>query len=673
VFSPPKRFRRALTVLAIPLIFLSCEKRETPDESDIVTCNPQEGNWQAWVMAPDELVYPVGATRYGADGDSRRVDAESLLVGGDDISVERGTLVFDFGQNVAGYVELGVRGAADLSFDLRFSEASEFVFDTELRPYERVAKITIPFVWLPEYHEHRLDGNVDFRDPVQVGAYRYVRMDVHGGAARLDYVRVRFTSFRSTPEHLDGYFLCDDDLLNLIWYAGVYTLDLDTIRTDEGYSTCDETIGKGEWSVVDGSKRDRMIWAGDLFVGSRVDFVSRRDHRPSLDSLDYLGEHQLFNGLLPGCSPVGAVGLGAYAFLEYNLFWILTAWDQFVSTGDLGKLDERYPVVRKALGHIETRARGGLIDLNIASSGTWCWSLARRGKASFVNVLYQLSLRKAALMAEALGHLRDAEEYRKRASLVATQIDQLLWDEGRGIYVESDSDRVHVPLDANAMAILSGIAEGKEQRILDYLAHHHDSPFGLVNVDPAYEHTAYGVGFHNRRAIGFPNYFAAQAMFEMGDAAGALELMRRCFGHMAASEPASTMWEFIGADGRPEMSYIGMGHVWSAGATVLLSQYVLGIRPLEPGYRRFVIDPRMGDLGHVEGKVPTPFGPIFAKLDVTDDGLLVYLKIPEGTEAELDPPDGYTSWRDSDGARGDVTGGTMTIPPGSKCILFTGD
>ena len=101
------------------------------------TCDTGEADWQALVLAPPgPLVYPKEATWYGPNGDSRPVDPKRLLPGGDDVPVEPGILVLDFGQNVAGFMEMGFRDAQGISFDLRFSEAHEFIWDTAQRFYE---------------------------------------------------------------------------------------------------------------------------------------------------------------------------------------------------------------------------------------------------------------------------------------------------------------------------------------------------------------------------------------------------------------------------------------------------------------------------------------------------------------------------------------------------------
>ena len=62
-----------------------------------------------------------------------------------------------------------------------------------------------------------------------------------------------------------------------------------------------------------------------------------------------------------------------------------------------------------------------------------------------------------------------------------------------------------------------------------------------------------------------------------------------------------------------------------------LGRYVLGVRPLEAGFTKILIAPRLGPLRHVEGIVPTPRGPVMVKCD----GRRVEVEIPPGTSARV--------------------------------------
>ena len=56
--------------------------------------------------------------------------------------------------------------------------------------------------------------------------------------------------------------------------------------------------------------------------------------------------------------------------------------------------------------------------------------------------------------------------------------------------------------------------------------------------------------------------------------------------------------------------------------------YVLGVRPLEPGFARFVLSPYPDRFMEAKGAVPTPAGPIRVERRRTDAGLVVTAEGP---------------------------------------------
>lgn len=83
---------------------------------------------------------------------------------------------------------------------------------------------------------------------------------------------------QASPAAYQGYFLSSDNELNKIWYAGAYTVQLDTWMSDTAkswpYATgesdhADNQVphaDPGKEVIFDGAKRDRVVWQGDLAV-----------------------------------------------------------------------------------------------------------------------------------------------------------------------------------------------------------------------------------------------------------------------------------------------------------------------------------------------------------------------------------------------------------------------
>jgi hypothetical protein len=58
-------------------------------------------------------------------------------------------------------------------------------------------------------------------------------------------------------------------------------------------------------------------------------------------------------------------------------------------------------------------------------------------------------------------------------------------------------------------------------------------------------------------------------------------------------------------------------HAWGASPLYLLGKYYLGVKPTQPGYAAYVVEPDLGGLQWIEGKVPTPHGDIAVYADAT--------------------------------------------------------
>ena len=51
-------------------------------------------------------------------------------------------------------------------------------------------------------------------------------------------------------------------------------------------------------------------------------------------------------------------------------------------------------------------------------------------------------------------------------------------------------------------------------------------------------------------------------------------------------------------------------HAWGASPIYLLGKYYLGVSPTAPGYETYTVQPQLGGLQWMQGKVPTPNGDI---------------------------------------------------------------
>ena len=118
-------------------------------------------------------------------------------------------------------------------------------------------------------------------------------------------------------------------------------------------------------------------------------------------------------------------------------------------------------------------------------------------------------------------------------------------------------------------------------------------------------------------------YFGAYFLDAIGRSHpdSALAWIRTYWGGMLA-EGATSFWESydlrwpktnphlsLQADGTSGF-FVSLAHGWSSGPAAWLSENVLGVTPISPGYDTVRIAPQLLGLDFAKGAIPTPHGPI---------------------------------------------------------------
>lgn len=567
-----------------------------------------------YVVAPDDrIVEPESIERVDLNGGRLDQPEGMLAAGGSATYIERfpggdPSIVLDFGKVVSGRVTV-VTGASNQP-PMRIA-ASE-----SLRFLSREGDVT--------WGEQQAYGWQPARtgDDFESGqlTFRYLMLYLAGnGYVEVDQVVLDFVPFLGTPDTYAGCFESSDEELNRIWYAGAYTLELNTVET-----------ASGERLLFDGAKRDRAVWIGDVSVAARMEYVTHNQPDAVRNSLASMADLQRPDGTIPPSSFLD----NSLILYDYYAWWVVAFAEYYLYTGDDTFALDYYGNMQRQLEWFA--ARTGPNGLIVKDAGIeWAFTLGRTGEVTYINAVYYNALLVAAQMAEALGRADNAAVWRARADGVKAAINLRLWDAGRGAYVDSSVDRDHIPQDGNALAVLYGIASSEQARsILDYLQRTMWTPFGATNVDVPYGHNL----VHDKRIWPFMGYFEVEARFAAGDDARAYDLLRREWGQMLRSDPGSTMWEWMLADGTPETGFASLAHAWSGGVTASMTEHTLGIRRTGPGFTTFDAIPSPGDLSWARGRVPTPLGNIDVSWQTADGVFTESLVVPDGSSARAGVP-----------------------------------
>jgi hypothetical protein len=140
------------------------------------------------------------------------------------------------------------------------------------------------------------------------GGFRYLTVFLKDTAANdtsviIYNVQIEI-SFQPTWPNLrayQGYFHSSDDTLNKLWYSGAYTIQTNCIAPNTGRWVPmitrgwanNGTVGYGSSVIVDGAKRDRAVWPGDMGVAVPTAFVSTGDLESIKNALQIMFFYQV--------------------------------------------------------------------------------------------------------------------------------------------------------------------------------------------------------------------------------------------------------------------------------------------------------------------------------------------------------------------------------------------
>jgi hypothetical protein len=495
------------------------------------------------------------------------------------------------------------------------------------------------------------------------GGFRYLTIFVStSGWVDLTGVSLNFTPApgKANPAAYANYFYSSDNLLNRIWYAGAYTVQTNIIASNQGRvwppppSEWDNSalVGVGSSVLVDGAKRDRTVWPGDLGIAVPTAYASMHELEPARNALSTMYGVQDASGEIPWSGPPfnlkGSDTYHTWTLLGTSLYYTYSA--------DRVWLDSVWENYTRGMRFIIAKI-GGSGLLNVTRTQDWARS-GQGGENIQANALLYAALTGGATLATVKGDTALASSYSSRAAALKSAANSRLWDANVGLYKDNPSSNLY-PQDGNSLAVWYGLTDSaaKSTTVVNSLRSRWNT-FGATTPE-------WGGGVHP-----FTGGMEVHARFTANDDMNALAQIRRTWGYMLDSPigTKSTFWEGINADGSLAYggSFMSLAHGWSSGPTSALTFNVLGTAPeAQVGQYRFV--PHPGDLTSAEGRLTLPQGQLDAAWtrDPVAGTYTARLTSPGGTTGRIGVPklgganvtvsvNGAVVWRD----------GTFTPRPG---------
>ncbi|KAK0661450.1 hypothetical protein DIS24_g2726 [Lasiodiplodia hormozganensis] len=558
-------------------------------------------------------------------------------------------LVFDFGLEVGGIVHLSYSAIGSGVLGLAFSEAKNWIgltSDSSNGLFEAGDGAIYDTLFNTAAASNR---SYVMPDEKLRGGFRYLTLFLltnSTAATSIDIGDVQLElAFQPTWANLrayQGYFHSSDELLNRVWYAGAYTLQTNAVPVNTGRAwpamsagwANNGSLANGSTVIVDGAKRDRAVWPGDMGVAVPAAYVSTGELESVRNALQVMYDYQEADGAIPEAGPP----LLQKGSDTYHMWTMIGTYNYVLYTGDLDFLELVWDRYIKAMDYVYAKVDGsGLLNV----TGTRDWARWQQGwNNTQANMILYHTLTTAATLADWHTNTTNStlsSTFLSRASSLRTAINTHTWDASASLYRDNATLTTLHPQDANALSLYFSVAPSNQTSAISAALTQHWTPIGAEppelpgNISP------------------FISSLELHGHIAAGAAARALDLVRRSWGWYADhanGTGGSTVIEGYRTDGsfgyRAERgyghdpSYVSHAHGWSAGPTSVLTEGIVGLAVRDLAGRKWALRPLWGDLGFARAGFTTPMGKFEAGWERSENGTtVVWWSAPEGTKGEV--------------------------------------
>lgn len=425
-------------------------------------------------------------------------------------------------------------------------------------------------------------------------AGRYVELHIRNinSEFKLFYAGIRPTEY---PVENKGVFNCSDALHNMIYEVSVRTLHL---CMHEHYEDC-------PW-------REQALYACDSRNQALCGYYSFGEYDFVEASIDLLGKGKKSDGYLELCAPA-EIDITIPCF---SMLWIVKVAEYLMFSG---RVDYVKSILATVISMIDSYMSNLSNDLLITPQGSrywnfYEWSHGMDNESIFsdskglctqrfdapLNIFFIMTLKSAGVIANICGDTEREKEYLELCEQVKKAVHNKFWNDNKCAYVTyiGEGAPEHYAELTQSLALCTDTCPAELASALRQKLSSLDNDW----VEITLSHFIYKMD-----ALMMEPEEYGKVVFDY---------ITRDWGHMLFSG-ATSFWETLkGADDFAKAG--SLCHGWSAVPVYFYYAYVLGVKPIEPGFKKYTVNPGYSIVSYASGKVSTPYGDIVVKMGADD-------------------------------------------------------
>ncbi len=556
----------------------------------------EEGTGIDWGLQPREIPL-MDATKQKFEkvrrSENIKVD-DSFLKGNQSLTIPANqsvTFLLDQGVLTTAYPELIVSGGKGAKIQLKYAEA---LFDENRQKGNRneiegkTMRGYADIFW-PDGGDKRL-----FR-PLWLRTWRYLEVTIKTENEPLE-IKSFDSEYTGYPFTMNADFESDDPELAEIWKVGWRTARL---CAGENYYDC--------------PYYEQLQYVGDTRIQALISLYVSGDDRLMRKAIQLFDDSRFSEGLTMSRYPSSTTQV----IPPYSLFWVDMVHDYWMHRDDSLFVSSFLNGVDNVLQFFITRIdkETGLLGRTgywnfVDWANEWEWSPERQiggvpkggihGKSSILSLHLAYSAKHAAELFRWAGNTQQAEYYKNTAQNLVNAVRERCWDSERKYFADTP-DKDEFSMHAQIFAVLDDAVP--ENELKEFVTR-----FG--NDNSLIQPTMYF------------RFYLTRALKKAGLADNYLQtlgLWREMLGMgltTFAEKPDPTRSDC---------------HAWSASPNYDFLATVAGIEPASYGFKTVKIEPHLGELTEIKGKMPHPAGTISFDLKRNgENGITGTIVLPDG-------------------------------------------
>jgi hypothetical protein len=296
--------------------------------------------------------------------------------------------------------------------------------------------------------------------------------------------------------------------------------------------------------------------------------------------------------------------------MDYSYYWFISIYNYYLYTGDKDFVRSIYPRMLTLMEYCTDRMNeNGFVDEN---GNGWLfldWApIEKTGELAAFQLILARSLEAMAICAEVAGDPGNADHFKTMAVELKEKTYDTFWDPDRQVLLHNRKNgrlSDEVTRYAAIFSLLFDYVDGEKKDALRENTLKNDEVLRITTP--------------------YMRFYELAALCEVGEQEYVLGEMLDYWGGMLA-EGATSFWEqyIPGERGLEHLAMYGrpfgrsLCHSWGAAPVYLLGKYYLGVEPTSYGYENFLVQPSLGGLEWMRGRVPVNGGTVDLYMDRKD-------------------------------------------------------